>query len=693
MTSAYKLKLTMFALWCSYAFFFMEGKNQTNKRYQDIKDPADRVKYFLKVTPFEGTWEIDNSFYEKPIAKSDNTKNKSKSTRQKAKNQEVNGKVKTLDVNNESKIELSNKMGRIKFFIVKDNDLTFSMTKDNNIKFEKSWMMEMLMIDGKTLNDNMFKVDIMSGELDQKTNQFTFNDKYDLEKNKELHEQNSGPFPSLVKITTTSNGTINKTNQSDFKFQNFLRVMDYRKEPSVITKYVKRKIVKQFNCSMIGELNFKIDPEALVDKTKDLTKEISGSFKIYPKKNGLHKNCGVPIKGEQRLFTKDFYNKISRYSLYMIAIAMINITISVTLIEKIYHGHSDPHRYSMFSQLMIASFDVYTGAELIMKSFHSGTVFHFFFTPAQWFFILYSALDYRIIFYIWFKNNETAQNQLPQEEYRARLQSFSCNFGLYTFMIYLAISSQNEYTIGPMITCAMILTPQIVLQARKGFQLEADYQYLIVYCFSRYLFDFYFMGCPDNFEEINLNYVCIAGVVIIAFIQILVMKLQDEYGADWFVPNFMLPVKFNYFQKLDRSSIEKKQNSDNNVTIDSPTNTDQSMELDSGLFSVSNNSLNTSTELTKDVEITKELDDSNTNEDIDYGDDRICAICMCSVYCDAECPFDEKIKDKRFVLRLTKMKGKIMKTPCGHEFHIPCLVNWMQIKMECPSCRKEQPAI
>ena len=34
-----------------------------------------------------------------------------------------------------------------------------------------------------------------------------------------------------------------------------------------------------------------------------------------------------------------------------------------------------------------------------------------------------------------------------------------------------------------------------------------------------------------------------------------------------------------------------------------------------------------------------------------------------------------------------------MKTPCQHEFHISCLVNWMKVKMECPTCRRELPKL
>lgn len=41
----------------------------------------------------------------------------------------------------------------------------------------------------------------------------------------------------------------------------------------------------------------------------------------------------------------------------------------------------------------------------------------------------------------------------------------------------------------------------------------------------------------------------------------------------------------------------------------------------------------------------------------------------------------------------TTVKKKIMKTPCDHKFHINCLKKWMEIKLECPTCRKQLPSL
>jgi len=45
------------------------------------------------------------------------------------------------------------------------------------------------------------------------------------------------------------------------------------------------------------------------------------------------------------------------------------------------------------------------------------------------------------------------------------------------------------------------------------------------------------------------------------------------------------------------------------------------------------------------------------------------------------------------IAKLKPKKGQIMKTPCNHKFHIPCLVEWMSIKMACPTCRAQLPIL
>ena len=42
---------------------------------------------------------------------------------------------------------------------------------------------------------------------------------------------------------------------------------------------------------------------------------------------------------------------------------------------------------------------------------------------------------------------------------------------------------------------------------------------------------------------------------------------------------------------------------------------------------------------------------------------------------------------------LSQKSVGVMRTPCSHYFHRECLVNWVDVKMECPTCRAPLPPL
>ena len=54
---------------------------------------------------------------------------------------------------------------------------------------------------------------------------------------------------------------------------------------------------------------------------------------------------------------------------------------------------------------------------------------------------------------------------------------------------------------------------------------------------------------------------------------------------------------------------------------------------------------------------------------------------------------EQNSDDNYYMKKLKSSKNKIMISPCNHKFHIPCLINWMTVKMECPTCRKALPLL
>ncbi len=107
--------------------------------------------------------------------------------------------------------------------------------------------------------------------------------------------------------------------------------------------------------------------------------------------------------------------------------------------------------------------------------------------------------------------------------------------------------------------------------------------------------------------------------------------MQSYFGTRFFVPSILLPEKYNYFIKM-------------------PENIDIEAHID-----------------------------TEFNED--------CIICMNPLHMEPSIDMNLRKNDTPFYRRLRSKKREIMKAPCNHNFHVSCLIEWMSIKMECPTCR------
>ncbi|CAD8045581.1 unnamed protein product [Paramecium sonneborni] len=65
-------------------------------------------------------------------------------------------------------------------------------------------------------------------------------------------------------------------------------------------------------------------------------------------------------------------------------------------------------------------------------------------------------------------------------------------------------------------------------------------------------------------------------------------------------------------------------------------------------------------------------------------DENECAICLTSL---TEDPFDQEAPTDKLIIK------QAMLTPCSHWFHPSCLRSWIDIKMQCPTCRSELPPL
>ena len=71
--------------------------------------------------------------------------------------------------------------------------------------------------------------------------------------------------------------------------------------------------------------------------------------------------------------------------------------------------------------------------------------------------------------------------------------------------------------------------------------------------------------------------------------------------------------------------------------------------------------------------------------------DQDCSICLGSL---REPPQVNIISEESSNQRLKDdIYNNVVLTPCGHKFHIECLVKWMETKLQCPNCRTILPPV
>jgi len=180
---------------------------------------------------------------------------------------------------------------------------------------------------------------------------------------------------------------------------------------------------------------------------------------------------------------------------------------------------------------------------------------------------------------------------------------------------------------------SLYLVPQIVHNAMRGGRIDFDKNYMFLIIATRAILPLYFKGCSKNILVLHPSPMFCILLVLVITAQISIIYYQSIYGAKFFLPARFLPIQYDYLYSLPD-------------------------DLEAGLAS---------------------QDD--------------CAVCMNSLSQDPNVQYSTNNHTRLMLNRLKPRTGQIMKTPCNHKFHVSCLVEWMSIKMECPTCRAPLPVL
>lgn len=195
--------------------------------------------------------------------------------------------------------------------------------------------------------------------------------------------------------------------------------------------------------------------------------------------------------------------------------------------------------------------------------------------------------------------------------------------------------------------------PQIINNAQKDFRNPLHPTYLIGTSITRLFLPLYILLCPQNMFQTQPRIIFSLSLVAYVALQVVIL-LKQSSNPRFFIPAQFLPQRYNYQRTITPQLLSRiQQESENDTNV------------------------------------------HNTN----------CVICLSPVnihsyYTGSLTQLENRTNmgDSYDSDELSRAESGTMQqiyaiTPCNHIFHLACLQQWSDYKMECPTCRQEIPPL
>ncbi|KAF8669511.1 hypothetical protein HU200_051314 [Digitaria exilis] len=334
-----------------------------------------------------------------------------------------------------------------------------------------------------------------------------------------------------------------------------------------------------------------------------------------------------------------YYNKAVNYTLMVTFVSSVAVSFSFLLILSILICPALLMPWlqgaAKVSILMIgqqAIMDAYLCLLHLTAGILVESLFNAFATAAFFKFVVFSIFEMRYLLAIW-KASRPLNSGEGWEIMRRELSVlYSRFYGILLGGILLMYELHN-FLRPLLLLMYSFWVPQIVTNVIKDTRKPLHPQYILGMTVTRLAIPLYIFGCPSNFMRIEPDKKWCIAVTVFMGIQAAVLLLQHYLGSRCFIPRQILPEKYCYHRKVEDSS----------------------------------------------------------NQPID------CVICMTTI--DLTQRTSEYMVIVKYFRHLTlqtvitghSLYSRLQVAPCEHIFHSGCLQRWMDIKMECPTCRRALP--
>ena len=373
--------------------------------------------------------------------------------------------------------------------------------------------------------------------------------------------------------------------------------------------------------------------------------------------------------------------KAINYSFYMMLTCLTQI---VVLLRQLLHtqAQSAATRVSLLGIGWQTVLDALLCLAHVYLSLAMQPLFTAFASVAFFKLLIFCVIEMKYMAIIIQARNSTSGGQTSTELLRRQIAMLHIRFYVALVCAFIAFFyAGQKYRTIYVLALYSFWVPQIIQNVITEAKRPLHTSYIYGMSLTRLVAPLYIFAVPNNFlkevyPDSPTNFVMCELLVVWVGIQAALLIGQGKYGARFMVPARFLPPKFDYNRPIPTSLMP----TDGILEAPAPCLADDGRRSEPPLLttdeSTERTTIGTRNRTKKGKSKTKTEITSMTTESLN--DDPPCATLDCVICCNG--------------INVHNRRGYML-APCDHIFHRECLVQWMDVKMECPVCRKELPAI
>jgi len=239
-----------------------------------------------------------------------------------------------------------------------------------------------------------------------------------------------------------------------------------------------------------------------------------------------------------------FILKSSKYALVAIGLSLLQVLLVYRQMQFITPANV-AIKFSLTSVAMHSVLDAYLSLLHLMTALYIDDLFYPFIIVFLLQFLVFSVFDLRFVLLVW-RGRRPRDFSSGWVRVRSTITKIYLVFfggALVSLLLLYYVRNRMSHVVYLLFA---FWVPQIVHNIKTGDKFAVHGWFLFGVTSIRLFFPLYAYGCPNNFLEMPTDPKVVVGLLVLAGMQMFVLKAQDRWGSRFFIPKQLQPDYYDY---------------------------------------------------------------------------------------------------------------------------------------------------